>query len=177
VLQEGLQVSNAFVGEVRLVGFNFAPFGWSLCNGALITISDYPALFNLIGTTYGGDGQTTFQLPDLRSRIPIHQGSNGTNIYVLGQTAGAESVTVGISQFPSHNHVLQASTASGGSNTPLNNAPASLDRAYSGAAPLTAMSPNMLTFSGGGGQPHENRQPYLALNWVICLNGIYPTQT
>jgi microcystin-dependent protein len=169
-------MSNPFVGEVRLVGFNFAPVSWNSCNGALLPISEYPALYNLIGTTYGGDGQSTFGVPDLRSRITIHQGPNGTNTYVMGATGGVESVTLSVSQYPHHNHSLLASNSPGGSNSPVSNVVANLAKVYSGVTPATPMNAAMLAPSGGGSQPHENRQPYQALNWIIALFGIYPSQ-
>src|SRR5271168_3780724 len=102
-------MSNPFVGEVRLVGFNFAPQGWAFCNGAVLPISENDTLFNLIGTTYGGDGQSTFSLPDLRGRTPIHQGSSGASTYTIGALGGVEQVTVSINQYPTHTHAWLAS--------------------------------------------------------------------
>jgi microcystin-dependent protein len=170
-------MSQAFIGEVRLVGFNFAPVGWAVCNGAQQSIAENSTLFNLIGTTYGGDGQQTFNLPDLQGRFPLHQGSNGVSTYVIGQKGGVESVTVGISQFPGHTHPLQGSTANAGTNIPTNNTLAGNVSAYTTTAPVNAMNNAMIGFSGGGSQPHNNLQPFLVLNWVISLFGVYPSQS
>jgi microcystin-dependent protein len=169
-------MSTAFVGEVRLVGFNFAPEGWSVCNGSLIGIDQNSTLFNLIGTTYGGNGQTTFALPNLQGRIPIHQGSNGVNVYTIGQVGGVEQVTIGINQYPSHSHSLMASTNAGSSNAPANNTVGNSLNAYTADAPTSAMYSAMVGASGGSNLPHDNRQPFLVLNWVISLYGIYPSQ-
>jgi microcystin-dependent protein len=168
-------MSQPFVGEVRLVGFNFAPAGWMICAGQLLPISQYETLFNLIGTTYGGDGQQTFSLPNLLGRTPIHQGSNGTTTYVIGQPGGVETVTLNINQYPRHNHSLMASSNGGTLSTPTNNAVGGLD-AYSGITPVDAMNSNMLV-GNGGSNPHDNMQPYQVLNWVISLFGVYPSQT
>jgi microcystin-dependent protein len=171
------RMSQPFVGEVRLVGFNFAPVGWSTCNGALQSIAENSTLFNLIGTTYGGDGQSTFGLPDLQGRIPLHQGSNGISTYVIGQKGGVESVTVTLNQFPIHTHALQASSANASSNIPGNSTLGANVSAYTTAAPTIAMNNAMIGLSGGGSQPHENRQPFVVLNWVISMFGIYPSQS
>jgi len=169
-------MSQPFIGEVRLVGFNFAPVGWATCNGAVHSIAENSTLFNLIGTTYGGNGQTTFNLPDLQGRIPLHQGSNGISTYVIGQVGGVESVTITLNQFPSHTHPLQASSANASSNIPANNTLGANVSAYTGVAPSIALNNAMIGSSGGGSQPHENRQPFVVLNWVISLFGIYPSQ-
>jgi len=170
-------MSTAFVGEVRLVGFNFAPVGWALCNGQLVAISENPTLFNLIGTIYGGDGQSTFALPNLQGRIPIHQGSlaGGSN-YVIGQVGGVESVTITTSQYPIHNHVLLGSSNNGSGNNPANNAVGSGLKVYLNENPTTSMNASMVGQSGGGNQPHDNLQPYQVLNWIISLYGVYPSQ-
>jgi microcystin-dependent protein len=168
-------MSTPYVGEVRLVGFNFAPIDWSLCNGQLIPISQNETLYNLIGTTYGGDGQSTFGLPNLQSRIPIHSGSNGANTYVIGQTGGVETVTLNINQYPSHTHSLMASTNSTGSSTPTSNVVNGGLTAYTADTPATPMLAAMVGNSGGN-QPHNNLQPYLAMNWIIALYGVYPSQ-
>jgi microcystin-dependent protein len=166
-------MSQPFVGEVRLVGFNFAPVEWMMCTGQLLPISQYETLFTLIGTTYGGDGQQTFGLPDLRGRTPVHQGSSGGATYVIGQVGGVETVTLSVNQYPRHNHALMASSGNGTLNTPTNNAVGGLD-AYSGSTPTDAMNPNMLLPSSGSGLAHDNMQPYQVLNWVISLFGVYP---
>jgi len=169
-------MSQPYVGEVRLVGFNFAPVGWALCNGATIAISENPTLFNLIGTTYGGNGQTTFNLPNLQGRTPIHQGSNGVNTYAIGQTGGVETVTLNINQYPLHNHALMGSSNNGTLNSPTNNAAGGL-AVYAAVTPAIAMNSNMVGMSGGGSQPHDNMQPYQVLNWIISLFGVFPSQT
>ena len=171
-------MSEPFVGEVRLFAGNFAPSGWAFCDGQLVSIAENDVLFNLIGTTYGGDGQTTFGLPDLRGRVPVHQGSNGqSGAYVIGQQGGVETVTLSAVQMPQHTHAMLAST------TPASTAHAAADvlgssatmNLYGTGAPNMAMDPNALS-SLGGGQPHDNMPPYLALNYILSLFGVYPTQ-
>jgi microcystin-dependent protein len=169
-------MSQPFIGEVRAVGFTFPPVSWATCNGAIQSIAENATLFNLIGTTYGGDGQNTFALPDLRGRIPIHMGSNGVSTYVIGQEGGVENVTVTLNQFPAHTHSLMGSSGDASSSLPGNNALGSNVSAYTGVAPSIAMNNSMIGSSGGGSQPHSNLQPYVVLNWIIALFGIYPTQ-
>jgi microcystin-dependent protein len=169
-------MSQPYVGEVRVVGFNFAQAGWAKCNGALQSIAENSTLFNLIGTTYGGDGQSTFALPNLQSRIPIHQGNNGVSTYVIGATGGVENVTITLSQFPTHTHQLLGSGANAGTSNPTGNTLGNSVGIYTTAAPITAMNNAMIGSSGGGSQPHSNLQPFLALNWVISLFGVYPSQ-
>jgi microcystin-dependent protein len=166
-----------YVGEVRLVGFNFAPYGWAFCQGQTLPISEYNALFNLIGTTYGGDGQQTFGLPNLQGRTPIGQGqlAGGSN-YVIGQIGGVESVTIGGSQYPNHNHFIQGSTSPGHLNAPGGNTVGGLKIYASIPPPASAMSSSVLGPSAGGSLPHNNLQPFQVLNWVIALFGIYPSQ-
>jgi len=172
-------MSSPFVGEVRLVGFTFAPADWNLCDGSVLSVSTYPALFNLIGTFYGGNGQTTFNVPDLRGRVPIHQGvlQGGSN-YVIGQPGGVESVMLSLNQMPAHNHPFQCnSSATGGSAAPSNTTTVGAGpQVYRTSTPRVAMNQGMLS-SAGGSVPHENRQPFLAMNWVIALYGVYPTQS
>jgi microcystin-dependent protein len=164
---------NPFIGEVRAVGFSFGPEGWNICQGQLISINDNAALYQLIGTTYGGDGVSTFGLPNLQSRIPVHQG----NGYVIGQLGGVESVTINASTFPTHQHALVASSATtGATNSPLNNTMANAVRIYRTANPTVAMNTAMVSLSNGGNQPHSNIQPYQAINWIIALNGVFPSQ-
>jgi microcystin-dependent protein len=169
-------MSQPFVGEVRPVGFNFAPVGWATCNGVLQSIAENAALFNLIGTTYGGDGQSTFGIPDLQGRIPIHQGSNGISNYVVGEKAGVENVTVTLNQFPTHTHSLMGSSADASSNLAGNSVLGGDVSAYTGVAPSIAMNNAMIGFNGGGSQPHTNLQPYVVLNWIIALFGVFPTE-
>jgi microcystin-dependent protein len=172
-------VSTAFVGEVRLVGFNFAPSGWSTCQGQSMPITNNEALYTLIGTTYGGDGQSNFNLPNLAGRIPIHQGTDAAgNSYVLGQIGGSETVTVAPNQLPAHTHTLMASgNSTGAVSNPANNVVASAVKMFTPQqTPTDAMNPAMVTVAQGGGLPHENRQPYQVLNWIISLSGIFPSQ-
>lgn len=170
-------MSDQYVGEVRLVGFNFAPIDWQLCNGAQLSIADFSVLFNLIGTTYGGNGTTTFNLPDLQGRIPIHQGTSTTGTtYVLGQVGGVESVTINASTYPAHNHNLIGSTTPSTSATPTGNVVGQGKNIYSPDVPANAMLPQMVGSNGGGNLPHSNLQPLLTLNWIIALYGIYPSQ-
>jgi microcystin-dependent protein len=171
-------MSTAYVGEVRLIGFTFAPVNWNFCDGSLLPIDQFSALFNLIGTTYGGNGQTNFAVPDLRGRVPIQQGTlQGGSNYVIGQIAGVESVTLNTNQIPIHNHLFQSnSNSQGGGNTPSNSTTAGAGpKVYQTTNPTEAMNQGMLV-PAGGSQPHENRQPFQAMYWVISLNGIYPTQ-
>jgi len=170
-------MSNPFVGEVRLIGFTFAPVGWNFCDGSLLSISEYTPLFTLVGTFYGGNGQTNFAVPDLRSRVPIHQGTlQGGSTYVIGQPGGVESVTLSINQIPNHNHLFQCnSSTQGGTATPTNNTVCGGKAAYRNTNPSVNMNPAMLS-TAGGSQPHENRQPFQAMNWVISLFGVFPTQ-
>ena len=167
-------MSQPFIGEIRMFAGNFAPVGWAFCNGALIPISENDALFNLIGTTYGGDGQNTFALPNLQSRVPLHVGPG----FALGQAAGAESVTLTVSQIPVHSHVLQASDADGDAPGPGNNVPAAATAfdPYESASPTVDMSPDMLG-STGGSQPHDNMLPFLVVNFIISLFGVFPSQS
>ncbi|HZS16248.1 MAG TPA: tail fiber protein [Candidatus Dormibacteraeota bacterium] len=172
-------MSEPYVGEIRLVGFNFAPQGWAFCDGSLLSISQYDTLFNLIGTTYGGDGQSTFGLPDLRSRVPVHMGTNpstGTS-YALGQMSGSEAVTLTAAQIVGHAHTPQA-TVAGSQPSPANNF-------WAGATPMQYLTPVATTgqmnagavLAAGGSQPHDNMLPFLVINFVISLFGVYPSQT
>jgi microcystin-dependent protein len=170
-------MSNPYVGEIRIFAGNFAPLDWHFCDGSLLPISEYDTLYNLIGTTYGGDGQTTFALPNLQSRIPVHQGTDNVgNVYVIGQSFGAESVTLTTNQLPAHTHALQANSGTGTQSSPsgATYAVSSLQM-FSSAAPSTALNSQALA-TVGGGQPHDNRIPFLAVNFIIALFGIYPSQ-
>ena len=173
-------MSQPFVGECRLVGFNYAPEGWATCQGQLVPISDNDTLFNLIGTTYGGDGQQTFGLPDLQGRVPIHQGTGpgGVN-FVIGQKAGVETVTLNGQQMPIHTHPLMASGSNGNTNL-LQGAvlAATQTQIYNAISPGPAAVMNSQSITpAGGSQAHDNLQPYLTMNWIISLFGIYPSQT
>ena len=169
-------MSSPFVGEIRMFAGNFAPAGWAFCNGALMPISENDVLFNLIGTTYGGDGQETFALPDLQGRVPIHQGTGGGSTYQLGEMAGTETVTLTTNQIPQHNHLVLASTAVANDANPQNNvvAQADVDMYLSD---VTDVALNAASIGAtGGSQPHENMAPYLAISFIISLFGVYPTQ-
>ncbi len=169
-----------FIGEIRMFAGDFAPAGWATCQGQLLFIGDYEGLFNLIGTTYGGDGQETFNLPDLRGRVPIHQGTNpatGTP-FQLGEPGGVELVTLTTQQIPQHNHTLGATTAIGTQVNPGGNLLANSQgpQPYIQEGPNESLSPQTLRPTGGS-QPHENLQPYLCINFIISLFGIFPSQT
>jgi microcystin-dependent protein len=167
-------MSESYVGEVRLVGFNFAPDGWAFCNGNPQSISGNNALYNLIGTTYGGDGQQTFNLPNLQGRIPLHQGSNGVSNYTLGQQGGAEQVTLQLAQYPSHTHFVLGTSNAPVSNRADNNTVGTPFSAYVSETPANNMNGAMVGYSGSNA-PHENRQPFQVLNWIISLFGVYPS--
>jgi microcystin-dependent protein len=164
-------VSDPYLGEIRLFAGNFAPVGWAVCAGQLLPIAQYDALFNLIGTTYGGDGQTTFALPDLRGRVPIHQGP----VHPTGEQGGQETVTLLASQLPSHTHPAQASTAVAQSGAPAGRVLAAAGPAafYSAAGSVSSVG---LSTATGAGQAHENMQPHLPLQFIIALEGIFPSQ-
>jgi microcystin-dependent protein len=163
-----------FVGEIRMFAGNFAPAGWMFCEGQLLPISENETLFNLIGTTYGGDGQSTFALPDFQGRVPIHQG----NGFTLADKAGVEEVTLTTNQIPVHTHPLLGTSTTATGTAPSNSSlpaagSASTITAYGTDAPNTPLSPQSVT-SVGGSQPHSNFQPYLCLNYIISLFGIFP---
>jgi len=166
-------MAQPYVGEIRMFAGNFAPAGWMFCEGQILPIFEYETLFNLIGTTYGGDGQSTFVLPDLRGRLPLHQG----NGYMLAQTGGVETVTLTTSQIPIHTHPI-AFQQSGTRATPKGTIPASspLRQFSASASGLTTMNPNMVG-PVGGSQPHENFMPYLCVDFIISLFGIFPSPT
>ena len=172
-------MAQPYVGEIRMVGFNFAPAGWMFCDGQLLPISGNETLFQLIGTTYGGDGQSTFALPDLRGRVPIHTGTGPTGTsYTLAQSFGVETVTLTPTQVPSHQHSfgLGASSGEATTNRPDNSYPAL--GGYYAATPNNTVSMGAPTIApAGGGQPHSNIQPYLGINFIISLFGIFPSQT
>lgn len=182
VLLFGLLSNSAFsqdpyLGEIRMFAGNFAPVGWALCNGQTLSIAQNTALFSLLGTTYGGNGQTTFNLPDLRGRVPLGWGQGpGLTPRDLGEMAGTESVTLTINQMPAHNHTVAAVTSEGNQNSPTNNLPADtklLDKEYSDAAANTSMKASMIGITGGN-QPFSVMQPYVTINFIIATQGIYP---
>jgi microcystin-dependent protein len=168
-------LAQPYVGEIRMFAGNFAPAGWMFCEGQLLPISENETLFNLIGTTYGGDGQSTFGLPDLRGRIPVHM---STNNYVLAETGGVEQVTLTANQIPGHRHALMASTNNATNTNAAGNALATTPNytPYISAAANSAMNAGAIT-TVGGSQPHSNFQPYLCLDFIISLFGIFPSQT
>lgn len=167
-------MAQPYVGEIRIFAGNFAPAGWMFCSGQLLPISENETLFNLIGTTYGGDGQETFALPDLQSRIPLHFG----NGFILAETGGTEGVTLTTQQIPSHNHPFLGSKDPGTQPSPVGFVPAASNvvKIYAAAVPANNMAAQML-LPDGGSQPHTNFQPYLCLNFIISLFGIFPSQT
>lgn len=177
-------MATPYVGEIRIFAGNFAPNGWLFCDGTILPISENETLFQLIGTTYGGDGQETFSLPDLRSRLPLHMGTGPTgNSYQLGEMSGTESVTLTINQLPQHTHVPRCNTGNGTSTDPTNNfwaaQPALFPYIGEGVSNSNINAPMKAGAIGsiGGTQPHENMHPSLALNYIISLFGIFPSQT
>jgi len=174
-------MSQPFVGEIRMFAGNFAPAGWMFCDGQLLPISENETLFNLIGTTYGGDGQSTFALPDLRGRLPLHMGQGpGLQNYILAENGGVETVTITTQQLPAHTHPAQCSSG-GGSNSsdPTGGiwAPSDVNQ-YSNAAQAVFLgTPAIVTTAAGGSQPHDNMIPFLCINYIISLFGVFPSQT
>lgn len=168
-----------YVGEIRMFAGNFAPNGWMFCEGQTLPISENEVLFQLIGTTYGGDGEQTFNLPNLASRVPIHMGTgpDGTT-YQIGEMAGTEQETLTIQQIPNHTHPYTCSTAAASSNDPASNVLGqSGQRAiYTEDTTTTALAPSSIQ-PAGGSQPHENTQPFLCINFIISLFGVFPSQT
>ncbi len=165
-------MAEPFLAEIRIMSFNFAPSGWALCNGQLLPINQNQALFALMGTTYGGNGQTNFALPNLRGRTPIHQGSG----HSMGEAAGSTSVTINIQQLPTHEHFVNATSAVQNNLVPTGASFAATtpSEVYSGTS-SGAMHPQTLS-NVGGSQPHNNMQPYLTLNFCVALQGIFPSQ-
>jgi len=169
-------MAQPYVGEIRMFAGNFAPAGWMFCEGQLLPISEYETLFNLIGTTYGGDGQSTFALPDMRGRLPLHFGSG----FTLAETGGVETITLTVAQIPAHSHPLLA-TANTASTTSPTGALGAVNNVfgvfpYGTDAPRLNLSPSSIS-SVGGSQPHDNFQPYLCIDFIISLFGIFPSQT
>lgn len=166
-------MAQPYVGEIRIFAGNFAPAGWMFCEGQLLPISEYETLFNLIGTTYGGDGQSTFALPDLQGRLPLHQGAG----FTLAETGGVETITLTSAQIPAHTHPLLASQGTGDQVSPAGNLPAASFNVtpYINDVPNASMAAGAVTGTGGS-QPHSNFQPYLCVDFIISLFGIFPTQ-
>jgi microcystin-dependent protein len=169
-------MAQPYVGEIRMFAGNFAPAGWMFCEGQLLPISENETLFNLIGTTYGGDGQSTFALPDLRGRIPLHFG----NGFTLAETGGVETVTLTVQQIPAHSHPLLGTNDQASSFSPTAQLTGTTQLVttspYGTDNPLVALSPNAVS-PVGGSQPHNNFQPYLCVDFIISLFGIFPSQT
>jgi microcystin-dependent protein len=175
-------MADNFLAEIRIFAGNFAPAGWAFCNGQILPISQYTALFSLIGTSYGGNGTTNFQLPNLQNSTPLQQGQGiGLSLRDLGELGGVEAVTVLISQMPSHNHQFQAASGGrgGGVTAPSpTTAPSTgqqADKIYATTSASIQMNPSALSINGSG-QPHNNMMPYLGINFIIALNGIFPSR-
>jgi microcystin-dependent protein len=179
-------MADPFIGQIKIFAGTFAPRSYAFCDGALLSISQFTALFSILGTTYGGDGRTTFGLPDLRDRVPVHQGQGaGLSAYRLGQRGGATTETLTEAELPAHTHQWDGIAVVSTQATPANNSlaePPAGGRAgggakiYGPAANLVALSPDSMDPSGGA-QPHANQQPYLGLNYIIALEGIYPSRS
>src|SRR6476646_10078736 len=171
-------MANPFIGEVKMVSFNFPPKGWAFCDGQLLAIAQNQALFSILGTTYGGNGQTNFALPDLRGRAPMHFGQGpGLSSRPLGERSGSEGVALAQTEMPLHNHIASGSDATGTTTGPANGvwaASARSDAQY-GARGTVSMNPAALGATGSN-QPHTNMQPYLALRFIIALQGVYPSR-
>ncbi len=173
-------MAQPYVGEIRMFAGNFAPAGWMFCSGQQLPISENETLFQLIGTTYGGDGQSTFNLPNLQSRIPIHQGTGpGGTVYQMAEMAGTEQETLSVQQIPAHTHPFTGSTSNGTAMNPGGNVIAgslSSVQPYIDDAATVALAPGAVT-PVGGSQPHENTQPFLCINYIISLFGLFPSPT
>ena len=172
-------MSNPFVGEIRMFGGNFPPVGWAFCNGQVLAISQNSVLFALIGTTYGGDGVTTFNLPDLRSRVPISDGQgSGLSNYVIGQNGGVEQVTLNTSNLPAHSHSVASDSGTGTATSPAGNVWANSVGAkqFTAAGSNTTLNPGAIGLSPGSSLPHENMVPILAVSFIISLFGIFPSR-
>ncbi len=165
-------MAEPFLAEIRIMSFVFAPRGWALCNGQLLPINQNQALFSLLGTTYGGNGQTDFALPDLRGRTPLHVGNN----HILGERLGEQMHALSISELPTHTHVVQGTNTGGGQNPNNNVLAATGANSYGAATNLAAMAAGMIAGTGGS-QPHLNMQPFLVLSACIALQGIFPSPT
>lgn len=164
-------MSEPFLAEVRMVGFNFAPRGWAFCDGQILPISQNQSLYSLLGTTYGGDGRTSFALPDLRGRTPIHVGAS----HGLGEKGGEESHTFSVAEMPQHRHAVQASSSNADAPIPAGNVLAAANNLYHGTTNTTGLRSGTIA-PAGGGQAHENMQPFLAVSFCIALQGLFPSR-
>ncbi|MFC1997299.1 phage tail protein [Chloroflexota bacterium] len=171
-------MSEPFLAEIRIVGFNFAPRGWAFCDGQILPINQNQSLYSLLGTTYGGDGRTSFALPDLRGRVPIHVGRyNGGDFHQLGSKSGEETHTIIAAEMPQHKHGYQASGVDGNSNIPGSHILArEVSQPYRQDRPSSLQMLSGSVMNTGGGQAHENMQPFIALNFCIALRGLFPSR-
>ena len=169
-------MSQPYIGEIRMAGFNFAPYGWALCQGQTLSIDEFSALFTLIGTTYGGNGQTTFNLPDLQCRLPFHQGTKNGNTMVIGQKSGSETVTLLGNQIPTHNHVLMAVSGTGDQPSPQSTVWAGSSQEHFTSNPPSIAMNGANIHPSGGSLPHDNLSPFQVVNFIISLYGIFPSQ-
>lgn len=168
-------MAEPFLAEIKMFAGNFAPRGWAFCNGQILSIAQNTALFSLLGTTYGGNGQTTFALPNLQSRSPVHAGQGpGLSSIDLGQVGGSEAVTLTQAQMPAHSHLASANQGAPSATRPAGNVPAG-SGSYATASDGSTMNPGFVQNTGGG-QPHENRPPFLGINFIIALEGIFPSR-
>jgi microcystin-dependent protein len=165
-------MAEPFLAEIRMMSFNFAPKGWAMCNGQFLPINQNQALFSLLGTTYGGNGQTNFALPDLRGRVPTHTGGTG---HFLGEAGGEQAHTLLTAEIPQHVHVASATNANGTTGIPGGAVLGALNNAYTQPAQVTPLNPGSIS-NAGGGQSHQNMQPYLTINFSIALQGIFPSR-
>ncbi len=171
-----MSINDFYIGQIKAFGFNFAPQGWAFCDGGLLAISQYDALFTLLGTTYGGDGRTTFGLPDLRGRVQLHLGTGGgLSTRQLGQRGGQERVTLNAQDIPSHKHSVMGSDKEGTSQSPGGNVPATNKSSIYQENADAPFNENMIGNTGGN-QSHNNMQPYISINWCIALFGVYPSR-
>lgn len=170
-------MGSPYLGEIRMFGGNYAPFGWAFCNGQMLSIAQNNALYNLLGTTYGGDGVNNFGLPDLQGRVPVHQGQaqSGSN-YVLGQKSGSETVTLTVSQIPSHSHTAVGMSSGNATTNPLNATwgNSGINNKSFGPTANATMNARSLSMTGGN-QPHDNLMPFLVISFIISLQGLYPS--
>ncbi len=170
-------MSEPFLAEVRIVGFNFAPRGWAFCDGQILPINQNQSLYSLLGTTYGGDGRTSFALPDLRGRTPIHVGSSNGSTHLLGQKGGEETHTLNAAEMPQHKHSVQGSSTDGDTSTAVGNVLArEVGSVYDQSGTTLIDLTSAFIGANGGGQAHDNMQPYLVLNFCIALQGLFPSR-